>query len=150
MTAVMVAQTGFLGGADSQVVSAPVSASVAVRQVYEEELAGQLGIPFITSTPVPTRTPAPTVIISTPTPITATVDQDILVVSGPSQQYLDSPVGSLLINQVVNVVGRSPGLTWIQIELYEQPGVLGWVPLELVTLEGGTVYDLPIVDTSGD
>ncbi len=111
------------------------------REVFEKELADQLGLKYITATPAPTLTPTIVPPTSTVAPVTATTDQDIYVVQGPGLTF--PAVGTFLKGQIVNVIGRNDTNEWIQIEVPGNPGSAGWVPKPLIKLNGAEA-SLPI------
>jgi hypothetical protein len=104
-----------------------------LREVFDMELANQLGMKYVTVTPAPTIPMPPT---STVAPVTATTDQDkdIYVLQGPGMNF--SAIGTFLKGQVTNVIGRNEAGDWIQIDVPSAPGNAGWVPKQLIKLQG--------------
>ncbi len=54
-------------------------------------------------------------------------------------------VGTFLKGQNPNVIGRNQAGDWIQIDVPSNPGNAGWVPKELIKLNGAEA-SIPVVN----
>ena len=140
MDGVIQTMASFMAGASGIPIQAQINSSRELRDKYEAIVADMLGVPYMTSTPLP---PTPIIPTSTPGLISVSTRQDIYVMEGPALEDY-APVGILQVGENANAIGRSEIGEWIQIELVAKPGVLGWVPKPLVKVTGNFT-DLPIV-----
>lgn len=144
MRAVFTTMTNFMAGVQGDAITTQINASREMRTAYEAELASQMGLPYYTVTPMATWTATPVTPTSTPAPVTVSTEQDIYVLQGPGETY--PAIGTFMIGQSTNAIGRTDDQLWLQIELVDHPGYLGWVPVELVNING-SVGDLAVVPT---
>jgi hypothetical protein len=128
--------------AKNDVIQGQLTETRILRSAYDQELANQLGLKYITATPAPTIPPTPIPVTSTVSPVTARTDQDIYVVQGAGLTF--PAVGTFLRGQIANVIGRNEKNDWIQIDVPSNPGNAGWVPRQLIKLSG-PAGSIPIV-----
>jgi hypothetical protein len=142
MSGVILTSISIMSKAKSDTIKNQLAQTRSLRGAFDQELANQLGLKYITATPAPTIPPTPIPPTSTISPVTATTDQDIYVVQGPGLTF--PAVGTFLKGQIANVMGRSEKSDWIQIDVPSSPGNVGWVPKQLIKLNGAEA-SLPIV-----
>lgn len=141
--AVIATMTSFLQGAPNEKINAQINASRQIRQAYEKEKAAQLGIPYYTPTIPPTATATPVTPTATLGIYTATTRQDMYILQGPGVYF--PAIGTFLVGDTVNVIGRLKSSDWLMIETRVSPGEPGWVLAQFVTLNTG-LYNLPVVE----
>ena len=148
---------GFLGGASGERLNADILLSRELRQVYEEEKANALGVPYATPTArvalVPATPSAEGTTVTTGVPtgestpvttqITATSLEDIRIMQYPFAAA--GQVGSLLTGQTVEVRGRLETNDWLLIVLPEAPDMGGWVFASFMQLSV-EMAELPVVE----
>jgi hypothetical protein len=142
MSGVVLTSISIMSSASDDTVKNQLSQTRSLRSAFDQELANQLGLKYITATPAPTIPPTAIPPTSTTSPVTATVDQDIYVVQGPGLTF--PAVGTFLKGQITNVIGRSEKGDWIEIDVPSSPGNAGWVPKQLIKLNGAEA-SLPII-----
>ncbi|BCY19501.1 hypothetical protein hrd7_33500 (plasmid) [Leptolinea sp. HRD-7] len=142
MSGVVLTSISIMSSASDDTIKNQLAQTRSLRASFDQELANQLGLKYITATPVPTIPPTAVPPTSTTSPVTATVDQDIYVVQGPGLTF--PAVGTFLKGQITNVIGRTEKGDWIEIDIPSSPGNAGWVPKQLIKLNGAEA-SLPIV-----
>jgi hypothetical protein len=142
MSGVILTFISFMTKAKSEAIQNQITQTRSLRGVFDQELARQLGLKYITATPMPTIPPTPIPPTSTVTPVTATTDQDIYILQGPGMTF--PAAGTFLKGQIANVIGRNPAGDWIQIEVPSNPGKPGWAPKQLIKISGAE-SSVPIV-----
>jgi len=143
MSGVVLTSISIMSKSDKEAIQKQLAQTRTYRSVFDQELANQLGLKYITATPVPTTAPTAVPPTSTVSPVTATTDQDIYVVQGPGLTY--PAVGTFLKGQITNVMGRNDKGDWIEIEVPSNPGYAGWVPKQLIKL-AGQESSLPVIN----
>jgi hypothetical protein len=142
MSGVVLTSISIMSSATDDTVKNQLTQTRSLRAAFDQELANQLGLQYVTATPAPTIPPTAIPPTSTTSPVTATVDQDIYVVQGPGLTF--PAVGTFLKGQITNVIGRSEKGDWIEIDVPSSPGSAGWVPKQLIKLNGAEA-SLPII-----
>jgi len=66
------------------------------------------------------------------------------VLQGPGVGY--PAIGTFLVGQTTNAIGRTEDRQWLEIELVDHPGYTGWVPVEIVKVNG-SINDLAVMPT---
>jgi hypothetical protein len=117
-----------------------------LRELFEMEVAKQLGLKYVTATPAPTAIPTIALPTSTLAPVTSKTinDLDIFVFQGPGTNY--PAVGTFMHDQTTNVIGRNEAGDWLAIDVPSNPGNVGWVPKEVLALSGD-FNTVPVVET---
>jgi hypothetical protein len=142
MSGVVLTSISIMSSASQDTVKNQLAQTRSLRAAFDQELANQLGLKYITATPAPTIPPTAIPPTSTVSPVTATVDQDIYVVQGPGLTF--PAVGTFLKGQITNVIGKTEKGDWIEIDVPSSPGNAGWVPKQLIKLNGSEAA-LPVI-----
>jgi hypothetical protein len=142
MSGVILTSVSIMTKSKSDVIQRQLAETRKSREVFDMELANQLGLKYVTATPAPTLPPTVVPPTSTIAPVTATTDQDIYVVQGAGLNF--PAVGTFLKGQVTNVIGRNEQGDWISIDVPSNPGNAGWVPKQLIKLNGAEA-SIPVV-----
>ena len=134
MNGVINTMTGFLSGTQADALADSITQTRNQRTLYDAELAGLLGMTYVTMTPAPTiEAPAETPTF-TPTPVRALGTQDSYILDGPSTQY--TAIETFLINQEANVIAKSADGQWVKISRAVPSEVIGWVSVQFISIEG--------------
>lgn len=142
MSGVVLTSISIMSSASQDTIKNQLTQTRSLRAAFDQELANQLGLKYITATPAPTIPPTAIPPTSTVSPVTATVDQDIYVVQGPGLTF--PAVGTFLKGQIANVIGKTEKGDWIEIDVPSSPGNAGWVPKQLIKLNGAD-STLPVI-----
>jgi len=114
-------------------------------ETYPAPITTEPNPPTETPQPTATDTPSPTLTSTPYQPFEAVVMvDDLFLRSGPGflhEAYWTYPEG-----EVVEVLGRAPGLSWVYV--HTANNLLGWMKLELLDLQG-SLYDAPEVIPDG-
>jgi hypothetical protein len=142
MSGVILTFISFMTKAKTEAIQNQITQTRSLRGVFDQELANQLGLKYITATPMPTIAPTPIPPTSTVSPVTATTDQDIYILQGPGVAF--PAAGTFLKGQIANVIGRNPVGDWILIEIPSNPGKPGWALKQLIKISGAEA-SVPII-----
>jgi uncharacterized protein YraI len=142
MSGVVLTSISIMSSAAGDTVKNQLAQTRSLRSSFDQELANQLGLKYITATPAPTIAPSAVPPTRTVSQVTATVDKDIYVVQGPGLTF--PAVGTFLKGQITNVIGRSEKGDWLEIDVPSSPGNAGWVPKQLIKLNGSEA-SLPVI-----
>jgi hypothetical protein len=142
MSGVVLTTVSIMSRAKADVIQRQLGETRKLREIFDKELATQLGLKYVTATPAPTIPATAIPPTSTVTPVTATTEQDIYVVQGAGLNF--PAVGTFLKGQVTNVIGRNEQGDWIAIDVPSNPGNAGWVPKQLIKLNGAE-GSIPII-----
>jgi hypothetical protein len=144
MNAVVTSLVSFMAGVDRTQLTSNVSATQKMRQVYEQELANVLGLPYATPTPVPTQaapantpaanmpalenTPAPTQGISGELPQVQNAST-LAVNIRSAPDMVSAQIGVMAPGDGAQLLGRNEAGDWL---LIATPNGQGWVFTRLV------------------
>ncbi len=134
MNAVINTMTNFLSGVQANILEEKIVGTRNLRSVYDIELANNLGMSYVTTTPAPTIPPPSDTPTFTPTPVRAVGIQDSYILDGPGTQFM--AVDTFLTGQEANVIAKSADGQWVKISRVQPSAVTGWIGIQFATLEG--------------
>jgi hypothetical protein len=134
MNAVINTMTSFLSGIQANILEQKIAETRQLRSLYDVELANNLGLTYVTTTPAPTvQTPSDTPTF-TPAPVSALGTQDSYILDGPGSQFV--VVDTFLIGQEANIIARSADNQWVKISRVQPSAVTGWIGVQFATING--------------
>ena len=134
MNGVIITMTNFLSGATAETLEAKINETRQLRSQYDAELAGLLGMTYVTTTPAPTVIPVSDTPTFTATSVRAMAVQNAYIMEGPSQAT--TALDTFLVNQEANIVARTSDNMWVKISRAQPSEVTGWVAIQNVSVDG--------------
>lgn len=134
MNGVIITMTNFLSGATAETLEAKINETRELRVQYDAELAGLLGMTYVTTTPAPTVIPVSDTPTYTPAPVRAVFVAPGYIMEGPGDNY--TALDTFNQNQEANIIARTADNMWIKISRSQPSAVTGWVSIQFVSVEG--------------
>jgi hypothetical protein len=134
MNSVINTMTSFLSGIQANILEQKIAETRQLRSLYDVELANNLGLTYVTTTPAPSVQPPSDTPTFTPAPVSALGIQDSYILDGPGSQFV--AVDTFLTGQQANIIARSADNQWIKIARVQPSAITGWIGVQYATING--------------